>query len=218
MTEPNLTTRDRLLLTAMRLFWGKGIWLHQRRRRIGRGAGEQRQPLPLFPRQAGSAAGGAGGLQTRHRADAAGACMGGSRRFHRTGVRAAGALPREHRADRLACTDARSVRSPWKSTSPIRPCAKRSPTTSMHGSTRLRNAWSPRARDCRRNSIGAELAEFVLTTMEGGVMQSRTHRDVAYFDNAVRQLRFYFDCLEQQAKAKRSKPATRTRAAKKRAG
>jgi TetR/AcrR family transcriptional regulator, transcriptional repressor for nem operon len=50
-----------------------------------------------------------------------------------------------------------------------------------------------------------ELAEFVLTTMEGGVMQSRTHRDVAYFDNAVRQLRLYFDCLEQQAKAKPAK-------------
>ena len=34
-----------------------------------------------------------------------------------------------------------------------------------------------------------ELAEFVLTTMEGGVMQARTYRDVAYFDRAVRQLR-----------------------------
>ena len=33
------------------------------------------------------------------------------------------------------------------------------------------------------------LAEFVLTVMEGGVMQSRTHRDVAYFDRAVAQLR-----------------------------
>ena len=33
------------------------------------------------------------------------------------------------------------------------------------------------------------LAEFVLTTMEGGVMQARTHRDVGYFDRAVGQLR-----------------------------
>ena len=41
------------------------------------------------------------------------------------------------------------------------------------------------------------LAEFVLTTMEGGVMQSRTHRDVAYFDRAVRQLRNYFACLQR---------------------
>ena len=29
------------------------------------------------------------------------------------------------------------------------------------------------------------LAEFVLTTMEGAVMQARTYRDVAYFDRAV---------------------------------
>lgn len=41
------------------------------------------------------------------------------------------------------------------------------------------------------------LAEFVLTTMEGGVMQARTHRDVAYFDRAVRQLRLYFEYLER---------------------
>jgi len=50
-----------------------------------------------------------------------------------------------------------------------------------------------------------ELAEFVLTTMEGGVMQSRTHRAVAYFDGAVRQLRRYFDYLESEA---RNTPAT----------
>jgi AcrR family transcriptional regulator len=39
------------------------------------------------------------------------------------------------------------------------------------------------------------LAEFVLTTMEGAVMQSRTHRDVAYFDRSVAQLRNYFALL-----------------------
>jgi TetR/AcrR family transcriptional repressor of nem operon len=44
-----------------------------------------------------------------------------------------------------------------------------------------------------------ELAEFVLTTMEGGVMQARTFRDVRYFDSSVRQLRQYVDLLEQQA-------------------
>jgi len=44
-----------------------------------------------------------------------------------------------------------------------------------------------------------ELAEFVLTTMEGGVMQARTHRDVAYFDRSVRQLRAYFDALAREA-------------------
>src|SRR5687768_15801565 len=39
------------------------------------------------------------------------------------------------------------------------------------------------------------LAEFVLTVMEGAVMQARTHRDVAYFDRAVAQLRAHFDQL-----------------------
>jgi TetR/AcrR family transcriptional regulator, transcriptional repressor for nem operon len=37
------------------------------------------------------------------------------------------------------------------------------------------------------------LAQFVLTTMEGAVMLTRTFRDVAYFDSAVNQLRTYFD-------------------------
>lgn len=39
------------------------------------------------------------------------------------------------------------------------------------------------------------LAEFVLTTMEGAVMQSRTHRDIAFFDRAVAQLRTHFALL-----------------------
>jgi TetR/AcrR family transcriptional repressor of nem operon len=45
----------------------------------------------------------------------------------------------------------------------------------------------------------AALAEFVLTTMEGGVMQARTYRDVSYFDRTVAQLRAYFDQLEKAA-------------------
>lgn len=45
------------------------------------------------------------------------------------------------------------------------------------------------------------LAQFVLTAMEGGVMQARTHRDVAYFDRAVAQLRAHFDLLQNQVKA-----------------
>jgi AcrR family transcriptional regulator len=40
-----------------------------------------------------------------------------------------------------------------------------------------------------------ELAEFVLTTMEGGVMQARTFRDIKYFDAAVNQLRRYVSLL-----------------------
>jgi TetR/AcrR family transcriptional repressor of nem operon len=38
-----------------------------------------------------------------------------------------------------------------------------------------------------------EAAQFVLTVMEGGVMQARTFRDIDYFDAAVRQLRRYLD-------------------------
>ena len=44
-----------------------------------------------------------------------------------------------------------------------------------------------------------ELAQFVLTTMEGGVMQSRTHRTIEAFDAGVRRLRDYFDRLERAA-------------------
>jgi len=43
------------------------------------------------------------------------------------------------------------------------------------------------------------LAEFVLTTMEGGVMQARTHRDVGYFDRGVSALRDHFDMLLARA-------------------
>lgn len=46
------------------------------------------------------------------------------------------------------------------------------------------------------------LAQFVLTTMEGGVMQARTHRDVGYFDRAVAQLRAHFVMLEAAVKAR----------------
>lgn len=45
------------------------------------------------------------------------------------------------------------------------------------------------------------LAQFVLTAMEGGVMQARTHRDVAYFDRAVAQLHAHFDLLLEAAKS-----------------
>jgi len=53
-----------------------------------------------------------------------------------------------------------------------------------------------------------ELAEFVLTTMEGAVMQSRTFRDVSYFDRSVSQLRTYFD-LMARTRAARGKDARR---------
>jgi TetR/AcrR family transcriptional regulator, transcriptional repressor for nem operon len=45
------------------------------------------------------------------------------------------------------------------------------------------------------------LAEFILTTMEGGVMQARTHRDIGYFDRGITMLRDHFDLLEARANA-----------------
>lgn len=43
------------------------------------------------------------------------------------------------------------------------------------------------------------LAEFVLTVMEGAVMQARTYRDVGPFDRSVAQLRAYMASLEREA-------------------
>lgn len=63
------------------------------------------------------------------------------------------------------------------------------------------DAWTAAVRAClAKAELGEEgdrdaLAEFVLTVMEGAVMQARTHRDVAFFDRAVAQLRAYFDML-----------------------
>lgn len=44
-----------------------------------------------------------------------------------------------------------------------------------------------------------QLAVFVLTAMEGGVMQARTHRSLAAFDASVASLRDYFDRLHAAA-------------------
>jgi hypothetical protein len=48
------------------------------------------------------------------------------------------------------------------------------------------------------------LATLVLSTMEGGVLQSRSHRRIEPFDQSVAQLRNYFACLQAGAKKKRS--------------
>jgi AcrR family transcriptional regulator len=69
------------------------------------------------------------------------------------------------------------------------------------------NAWTQAVANCleaadSRLPAGVdrhELAAFVLTVMEGGVMQARTHRDVKYFDASMRQLRSHFDRLEAEA-------------------
>lgn len=37
---------------------------------------------------------------------------------------------------------------------------------------------------------------FILTTMEGAVLQARAHKDIMYFDESVTQLRNYIDSLQ----------------------
>ena len=71
------------------------------------------------------------------------------------------------------------------------------------------DAWTGAVRDCLEaagdrlppDTDRRALAEFVLTVMEGAVMQARTHRDVAYFDRAVAQLRRHFDLLMEGKKS-----------------
>lgn len=43
------------------------------------------------------------------------------------------------------------------------------------------------------------LAEFILTVMEGAVMQARTYRDIGYFDRNVAMLNDHFSLLMREA-------------------
>ncbi len=52
----------------------------------------------------------------------------------------------------------------------------------------------------------ARLARFVLTVMEGGIMQARAHRDLRPYEDAVASLRDYFDRLLSDCE--RSRPAS----------
>jgi TetR/AcrR family transcriptional regulator, transcriptional repressor for nem operon len=70
----------------------------------------------------------------------------------------------------------------------------------------LTDAASRLPRDLDRR----ELAAFVLTTMEGAVMQARTYRDIGSFDGAVRQLRAYFESLLREPPARRAARARTT--------
>ena len=45
------------------------------------------------------------------------------------------------------------------------------------------------------------LAEFIMTTMEGGVMQARTYRDIGHFDRNIAILRDHVAMLMERAKA-----------------
>jgi TetR/AcrR family transcriptional regulator, transcriptional repressor for nem operon len=52
----------------------------------------------------------------------------------------------------------------------------------------------------------AQLARFVLTVMEGGIMQARAAGSLAPFDDGVAQLRAYFGALEKLALGERKAP------------
>lgn len=51
----------------------------------------------------------------------------------------------------------------------------------------------------------AQLARFVLTVMEGGIMQARAAGTLGPFDDGIAQLRAYFDALEKLAAGERKK-------------
>jgi len=65
------------------------------------------------------------------------------------------------------------------------------------------SGWIGAVRECLEGARGRfppgldldALATFVLTTMEGGVLQSRSCRRLEPFDQSVAQLRNYFACL-----------------------
>jgi hypothetical protein len=65
-------------------------------------------------------------------------------------------------------------------------------TAAIEGCLKDASARFPADMDC------ASLSRFVLTVMEGGVMQARAHRSLVPFDASVEHLRAYFKLLEQQ--------------------
>jgi len=77
--------------------------------------------------------------------------------------------------------------------------------TNFRGWVRHVRACFEAARDRLPRDIDLEqLAVFTLTTMEGGVMQARTHRSLAAFDASVAALRDYIGRLESDARRERS--------------
>ena len=65
--------------------------------------------------------------------------------------------------------------------------------------TAVEGCLAEAAGDLPKGTDTTRLARFVLTTMEGGVMQSRTHRSLAAFDAGVDSLRDYFNRLREAA-------------------
>jgi len=75
------------------------------------------------------------------------------------------------------------------------------------------DGWTAAVRQCLAQAAdrlpaemdGERLSGFVLAVMEGGVMLSRSHRDVKPFDQAVAELRAYFTRLLESPKKTRKK-------------
>jgi len=66
----------------------------------------------------------------------------------------------------------------------------------FHGWIRAVRSCLEESRDRFPQSLDLDgLATFVLTTMEGGVLQSRSNRNLEPFDQSVAQLRNYIACL-----------------------
>ena len=58
-----------------------------------------------------------------------------------------------------------------------------------------------------RGANRSALAIFVLTVMEGAVMQARTHKDISFFDSSVAQLSGYFNQLLEEGNREREQSA-----------
>ena len=81
------------------------------------------------------------------------------------------------------------------------------------------NGWTAAVRKCLDDAAEQlpagtdrdQLAQLVLTVMEGGVMQSRAHHSVAPYDASVGQLRKYFRSLQDMATAEQVDSQTKRR-------
>ena len=103
----------------------------------------------------------------------------------------------------VSATPARSDASRSRSSRRWSESTRASLRTSPAGPPRiLENLEAARARfpprcDLRRLSV------FVLTVMEGAVMQARSFKSIAPFDDSVRELREYLELLQRQPRSRR---------------
>ena len=207
--DPQLATRDRLVLTAMKLFWEKGYGSTSVADVLREAGANSGSLYHFFP-----------GKQ-----DLLVAVL----EMYRDGIEPMLLAPAWKRVadpiDRIFALLAR-YRQGIVSTDCVYGCPIGSLALEIHepdppvreAMAANFHAWVAAVQRCL-DDAGARLpatvdrrglAEFVLTTMEGGVMQARTHRDVAYFDRAVAQLKEHFAMLQRKGKVAPIKPNRRT--------